>query len=58
MIVGYLDAGSASLVLQAVLGGAAGTVVAIKAWKARMTGKKAKSESPPNPEKPAVSPES
>jgi len=41
MIFGYLDAGSGSLILQAILGGAAGILVAFKAWKARLMGKKA-----------------
>jgi len=41
VIFGYLDAGSGSLILQAILGGAAGIAVAFKAWKARMMGKKA-----------------
>ena len=41
MILGYLDAGSGSLILQALLGGAAGIAVAFKAWKARLTGKEA-----------------
>jgi hypothetical protein len=40
MLFGYLDAGSGSLLLQAVLGGVAGVVVAAKAWKARLTGRK------------------
>jgi len=44
MIFGYLDAGSGSLILQAILGGAAGIVVAFKAWKARLRGKSAASE--------------
>lgn len=44
MIFGYLDAGSGSLLLQAVLGGAAGILVAFKAWKARLMGKKAVDE--------------
>lgn len=35
MFVAYLDAGSGSLILQAVLGGIAGIVVAGKAWKAK-----------------------
>lgn len=39
MIFGYLDAGSGSLILQAVLGGIAGIVVAGRAWKARVFGK-------------------
>ncbi len=41
MILGYLDAGSGSLILQAILGGAAGIAVAFKAWKARFMGKEA-----------------
>ena len=45
MIFGYLDAGSGSLILQAILGGLAGIAVAFKAWKARMMGKKAMAES-------------
>jgi hypothetical protein len=44
MIFGYLDAGSGSLILQAILGGLAGIVVAFKAWKARMMSKKAIAE--------------
>ncbi|MGB8362318.1 MAG: hypothetical protein WCE80_13050 [Acidimicrobiia bacterium] len=39
MIFGYLDAGSGSLILQAILGGAAGIAVAFKAWKAKLAGK-------------------
>lgn len=41
MLFAYLDAGSGSLILQAILGGAAGIAVAFKAWKARLVGKKA-----------------
>lgn len=41
MLFGYLDAGSGSLILQAILGGAAGIAVAFKAWKARLMGKEA-----------------
>lgn len=44
MIFGYLDAGSGSLILQAILGGAAGILVAFKAWKARLVGRRAVSE--------------
>jgi hypothetical protein len=44
MIFGYLDAGSGSLILQAILGGAAGLLVAFKAWKARLVGKRAVDE--------------
>jgi len=43
-IFGYLDAGSGSLILQAILGGLAGIAVAFKAWKARMMGKRALAE--------------
>lgn len=39
MFLGYLDAGSGSLILQAVLGGIAGVVVAGRAWKARLFNK-------------------
>lgn len=44
LILGYLDAGSGSLLLQAILGGLAGVAVAFRAFKARMTGKKAVEE--------------
>ncbi len=44
MLFGYLDAGSGSLILQALLGGAAGILVAFKAWKARLMGKEAIAE--------------
>lgn len=40
MIFAYLDAGSGSLILQAILGGIAGVIVAGKAWKARFFNKK------------------
>lgn len=46
MFFAYLDAGSGSLILQAVLGGIAGVVVAFKAWKARMMGRKAAAQDP------------
>ncbi len=36
MIFGYLDAGSGSLILQAVIAGAAGIGVAFKAMRMRM----------------------
>ena len=53
MIFGYLDPGSGSLILQALLGGAAGILVAFKAWKARVMGKEAiaeaEAESPTEP---------
>lgn len=41
MCLGYLDAGSGSLILQAILGGAAGVAVAFKAWNARLMNKQA-----------------
>jgi hypothetical protein len=41
LVFGYLDAGSGSLLLQAILGGLAGIAVAFRAFKARVTGKKA-----------------
>lgn len=44
MLFGYLDAGSGSLILQAILGGAAGIAVAWKAWRARLMGKAAVAE--------------
>jgi hypothetical protein len=44
MIFGYLDAGSGSLILQAILGGAAGIAVAFKAWKAKLSGKGSKTQ--------------
>lgn len=47
MIFGYLDAGSGSLILQAILGGAAGILVAFKAWKARIMGKEAAAQGEP-----------
>jgi hypothetical protein len=44
MLFGYLDAGSGSLILQAILGGAAGIAVAFRAWKARLTSKETTDE--------------
>ncbi len=44
MIIGYLDAGSGSLILQAILGGAAGIAVAFKAWRAKLAGRKVVSD--------------
>jgi hypothetical protein len=35
MIFGYLDPGSGSLLLQAVIGGATGIAVAYKAWRSK-----------------------
>ncbi|MFO7299402.1 MAG: hypothetical protein DIU67_004330 [Actinomycetes bacterium] len=44
IILGYLDAGSGSLLLQALLGGLAGIAVAFRAFKSRITGRKAVEE--------------
>ena len=57
MIFGYLDAGSGSLILQAILGGAAGILVAFKAWKACLIGKRAVSEAQAETEEQPVSTE-
>lgn len=48
MFFAYLDAGSGSLLLQAVLGGIAGVVVAARAWKARVMGNQALGASEPS----------
>ncbi len=48
MMFAYLDAGSGRLILQAVLGGIAGMVVAYKAWRARMLGRKAAAQESEN----------
>jgi hypothetical protein len=58
MLFAYLDAGSGSLILQALLGGAAGILVAFKAWKARLMGKGAVAEAEAEADEPAVSTES
>lgn len=58
MLFGYLDAGSGSLILQAILGGAAGILVAFKAWKARLTGKQALADTESDVDDPAVPTES
>lgn len=58
MIFGYLDAGSGSLLLQAILGGAAGILVAFKAWKARLTGKKTGNNAEPSGDEKAATSES
>lgn len=41
MFLAYLDAGSGSLIVQAVLGGIAGIAVAFRAWRARLIGNEA-----------------
>lgn len=57
MIFGYLDAGSGSLILQAILGGAAGILVAFKAWKARLMGKQTIAEGDTRTDEPTVTSE-
>ena len=44
MIFGYLEPGTGSLILQAALAGTAGIAVAFKAWKARLSSRKAIAE--------------
>ena len=61
MIFAYLDPGSGSLILQAILGGLAGAAVAFKAWKTRILGKRAVIEAENNTQvtdEPAVSSDS
>ena len=65
MTVAYLDPGSGSLIISAVVGGAAGAAVAVKQARARVTGvfkRKGKqtgavSEASDNAAEPAASPE-
>lgn len=38
-VLAYLDAGSGSLLLQAILGGLAGIAVAFRAWRTRLAGR-------------------
>lgn len=61
MIFGYLDPGSGSLLLQALLGGIAGIAVAFKAWRMRLAGKvrrAGKDSEAPSEDENALSPES
>lgn len=58
MIFGYLDAGSGSLILQAILGGAAGIAVAFKAWRARLMGKETAAETEAGTDEQTVTSES
>ena len=44
MIFAYLDPGSGSLLLQALLGGIAGIAVAFKAWRMRLAARVRRSE--------------
>lgn len=48
MIFGYLDPGTGSLILQAVVGGLAGVGVAYKAWRAKLSRKGQSAESEPS----------
>lgn len=57
MLFGYLDAGSGSLILQAILGGAAGILVAFKAWRARLMGKPTAADMQSEADEPAVTSE-
>lgn len=45
MIFGYLDAGSGSLLLQALVGGFAGLAVAFKAWRGKLKQRRGVEES-------------
>lgn len=58
MLFAYLDAGSGSLILQAILGGAAGILVAFRAWKARLVGKSTVAEAQSEVDEAAVPTES
>jgi len=55
MILAYLDPGTGSLILQALLGGLAGIVVAAKAWKARALGRKGVDEAAARPDETTAS---
>jgi hypothetical protein len=46
-VFAYIDPGSGSLLLQALLGGAAGLAVAFKAFRARLLGRSAAPEREP-----------
>jgi hypothetical protein len=54
MIFGYLDPGSGSMILQVVIGGAAGAAVAAKALRQKYQLRRGKI-SPPDAEEPAES---
>lgn len=43
-VFAYLDAGSGSMLIQAVLGGAAGLAVAFKAWRGKLATKRLASQ--------------
>lgn len=45
MVFAYLDPGSGSLLLQALLGGLAGLAVGFKAWRMRLAAKVRKTDS-------------
>ncbi len=51
----YLDAASGSLIVQAILGGAAGILVAFRAWKARVLSSEALADSQPDADEPVKS---
>lgn len=50
MIFGYLDPGTGSLILQALLGGAAGLAIAFKAWKSKFSLARQRSKDEPDGE--------
>ena len=56
MYIGYLDAGSGSLILQALLGGSAGIAVAAKAWKNRLRPQAEEPETDETEDKPEEAP--
>ncbi len=49
MILGYLDAGTGSLIVQTILGGTAGLVVLMKSTGRRLIKRPAKTEPAPEP---------
>jgi hypothetical protein len=57
MILGYLDPGTGSLILQAILGGLAGAAVLFRAGRQRLFGRKAAVEQPADPESATTSDE-
>jgi hypothetical protein len=56
MTFGYLDPGSGSLILQALLGGVAGMVVAFKAFKNKIPFARKRSQEPTTGAEPSDSP--
>jgi len=55
ILIGYLDPGTGSVILQALIGGVAGLAVTAKLWWHRVTGifrRDSRAESPAEPEGP------